>query len=175
MRPCLSKAKRLSSGGTQLSKSLPSRLGNGIYYGTHSVVFLLSSHPYTRITAVLLLTPSNMHVLSTGIYCSVMTLMISCETKPPVRAAILCSSAPPARTSSCTNCPNCVFTAANSSSSTGMPASLTRSSAILKAMPVTFSLSVSTSASDSPGTLGAPAGPSLSCVATNLSQARKAM
>jgi hypothetical protein len=53
--------------------------------------------PQTLKTALLLLTPSKTHVLSTGTYCSVTALMTSCDTMPPVRAAILCSSAPPAR------------------------------------------------------------------------------
>jgi hypothetical protein len=95
---------------------------------------------YIRKTAVLLLTPSKIHVLSTGTYCSVMTLMTSCETIPPESAAILCSSAPPARTTSCTASPICVLTAAYSSSSIEAFASFTRSSAILKAMLVTFSV-----------------------------------
>ena len=52
----------------------------------------------TLMTMLLLRIPSKMHVLSTGTYCSVMALIISCETMPPVRAPMLCSSAPPART-----------------------------------------------------------------------------
>jgi hypothetical protein len=52
----------------------------------------------TLKTVLLLLIPSNTQVLSTGTYCSVIALMISCETIPPVKAPMLCSSAPPART-----------------------------------------------------------------------------
>lgn len=53
---------------------------------------------HTLMTILLLLMPSKMQVLSTGTYCSVMTLMISCDTIPPVKAPMLWSSAPPART-----------------------------------------------------------------------------
>jgi hypothetical protein len=53
---------------------------------------------HTLIIILLLLIPSKTHVLSTGTYCSVMTLIISCDTIPPVNAPMLCSSAPPART-----------------------------------------------------------------------------
>jgi hypothetical protein len=117
------------------------------------------SSPHTLMTMLLLLMPSKTHVLSTGTYCSVMTLMISCDTMPPVSAPILCSSAPPARTlshvskvlhsvshmatySSPANSPICDLMAAYSSSSIDALASLTRSSAILKAIPVSFSVSV---------------------------------
>jgi hypothetical protein len=145
---------------------------------------------HTLRTMLLLLIPSKTHVLSMGTYCSVMTLMTSCDTIPPVNAPMLCISAPPARTlvnrqhdahrsrvvltySSLVNSPICVLTAAYSSSSTVAFASLTRSSAILKAMPVSFSVSMSWSAS--PATRGAPPSPSFSCVAVNASHARKAM
>jgi hypothetical protein len=44
--------------------------------------------------------PSNMQVLSIGMYCFVMILMTSCATMPPVSAEILCSSPPLARATS---------------------------------------------------------------------------
>lgn len=53
-------------------------------------------HTFSR--EVLLATPSQTHVLSTGTYCLVMTLMTSCATMPPVREAVLWSSLEPART-----------------------------------------------------------------------------
>jgi hypothetical protein len=62
----------------------------------HPLLWVFSLH--TLMTMLLLLMPSKTHVLSTGTYCSVITLMISCETIPPVNAPILCNSAPPART-----------------------------------------------------------------------------
>jgi hypothetical protein len=67
----------------------------------------------------------------------------------------------------------CVLIVAYSSSSMEALAPLTRSSAILKAMPVSFS--ASTSGFFSPAIPGAPPNPSFSCVAANSSQARKAM
>jgi hypothetical protein len=75
--------------------------------------------------------------------------------------------------SSLANSPICDLMVAYSSSSTEALAPLTRSSAILKAMPVSFSASASGSVS--PAIPGTPPSPSFSCVAANSSQARKAM
>ena len=52
---------------------------------------------YIRKTEAVLLIPSNKQVLSMGTYCLVMTLIISCATRPPTRADMLWSSPPDAR------------------------------------------------------------------------------
>lgn len=55
---------------------------------------------HKRRTCVLLPIPSNMQVLSIGMYCLVMILMTSWEIIPPERAEMLCNSPPLARATS---------------------------------------------------------------------------
>jgi hypothetical protein len=55
---------------------------------------------YILRTCALLVIPSKMHVLSMGMYCFVMILIISCATIPPVKAEMLCNSPPLARATS---------------------------------------------------------------------------
>lgn len=76
----------------------------------HSVVlqvFCLGAHatpvltlPQSRRTWHRLSIPSKIHVLSTGMYCLVTTLIISWATMPPITAEILCNSPPAARDTS---------------------------------------------------------------------------
>lgn len=75
--------------------------------------------------------------------------------------------------SSCTNFPVFSWTVERSSSSKDVPASSRRSFMILSAIPST--LVASSSGDVSPGAFGAPPRASLSCVATNSSNAKKAM
>ena len=89
---------------------------------------------YNLSTWVRLVIPSKIQVLSIGIYCFVIILMISCATMPPVRAAVLCSSPPFALATSCAVC-----TILSSISS--LPTILVTSAKILScSKTVTFSL-----------------------------------